>query len=350
MGIPADRDKLQELAQFLSGHDLHCELDFRGPRSRRALEIDAAQPEGGAALAYALCWTVASIGSEGRRIQECAIELKARNAYVGLLLDDVVPPEEVRSADEVNLVARAGRGDGAAVTAAIEALKSRVGVRSAAAGRPSPLMRLVEQLAGAMRKMGNRVRTIGIITLATFLVAVFGIYANWIGSQDEICKRSLMQGFCRSIGAGHLPSSLEQSDWNAIVRGSSCEAFERHLVQYGPNGHFAGEARQRIALSKPLPTPTRMRIRLSVPYAETSAANAAEARAETLRRASREAAASCSDYAQAYEGEVRPGSFLGSEEPFCEGEPGRYLCRVRGHAQCVFLVAGELRSCPATTQ
>jgi hypothetical protein len=341
LGTPNDREELERLARRLAEHGIEADPDLRGPRSTRPLKFEPDKE--GQAVRYAVCWTIAALGEDGKRIRECAIELKVRNAYLGLLLDDVSPPDEVQGADDVKLVGWLSAKED---SAGIEALRSRLEAAGKIPGPQAGLAVALAQIAGSLRRISRRLKAVGIVGMLTFAVGVFGVYSNWIGSQDSLCRQPGIGRLCRSIGAGHLPSDAEQSEWNRIARGSSCEAIESYLRRYGHDAAFLKAASLRLDLAREVSADREMLLPLRIPFEQTDHPTRADAEANLRRRAATEAESYCASYGQAFEGVARPGQFVAGGPPNCEGRPGRYLCGIGGQAKCVFRVAGAARVCP----
>lgn len=339
IGIAVDRERLARLAGKLELAGYSCALDL----GEGEADLSLSEP----ASFNIICWTSNSVGPAGVTLQQRAAEVKEQNAYLGLLLDKVMPPESVRAAQDIDMAGWDETNQQAKLGPLLDALRERID-----AGPRSVVDRLLlvplRSVFQAIVRIERRLASVQKLAILSLLFAAFSLFSNIWGTQDVVCSVGLLKGPCRMFNLGNLPSDQEQTEWAMAWQGTDCKAFEAYLQKYGPTAPFANDARQRLALFREVEAPVRRTISLplSVPWSNDIQPTIETARVDLDRRASLDAARHCSMSAQALAGEWARGRFEREGKLECDERDDGFACRARGFAQCSFLMPAQVRTCP----
>lgn len=232
LGVPKDRARMTVLASQLTNMSFVCEVETRGNRSRRRDFSENDPPN----CVYIVCWTAHSISQEGSKVQQLAISLKEQNRYVGVILDDVSPPESVSEAQDVRLIGWDSPVAAESLSPLLNLLNELLDRRSTE--ERGAIARIIPSLKGiavAVGRIQARLKAIGFVSVITLALGLFGLYSNWIGSQDSICQATGVKRLCQTWGLGHLPSEADEATWRKISSGNLCGPFEQYLESNGPS-------------------------------------------------------------------------------------------------------------------
>lgn len=354
IGIASDQARLGRLAQTLCAASYRCDIDIGTPQSAQgAAPGDGASPEEPPArIIDIICWTQASVGPEGAELQERAVTLKESNDYLGLLLDDVMVPEAVTSAQDVRLIGWDLPDDQQRLAPLIEALKQRIEGRAAQApalaaigGALRATLRMLGEMRAALSIIKGRLRALGILGVLGFLAATFSFFfGDVFGASEKICSIGTFKSICRDHGWGHVPTLAQEREWAAAKNGSSCQAFADIHARGGP---YAEEAKRRLDLPKMQPGPEKTEIGMDVPISEKPFPSEAAARSDLAKRALAIAEEKCHGLDQTMFKKAGPAQFRQREGSLiCEAISGGYVCKASGDALCPITNPVAIETCP----
>lgn len=364
-GLAADRDRMLRLCSAVAKLGYQCRVELWGDVSGIASKTSCEETYNEAeapALVEIICWTTASVGTEGNTLQSHAVILKEEQRYLGLLLDEVSPPSAVTGAQDISLHDWDAATDAAALeplhAALAEKFSSHLDNRDERSATSLLLAQLklfnwlslkaqMKALARRVRRMHALLKAVGVLGTLTFMLAAFGFLGGVEGNAKNICRFGWVASACRALDIGDLPSQSELADWARAERGSSCEAIEQYRRLYGAQAEFADEAQLRLAQSQSAFGEQTLQLERSVAFSPSDRkASRAAAIQAMMARAASETVSFCRMAAQNFEGEARPGIFSVAGEPDCISDGERFDCRANGTAKCTFIVADMNRTCP----
>ena len=364
-GLTADRDRMERLCRAVGQLGYACRLMLWSDTGVVAPQSECEEAGGGPNAPTAveiICWTKLSIGAEGKLLQEHAVALKEEQRYLGLLLDEISPPAAVTGAQDISLHDWEAAADAAALAPLREALAEKLNRSSDNGAQRSAVMLLFAQiralnwegikaqivaLTERIRRMHASIKALGVLGVLTFSLAAFGFFGGFKQNTENVCRYGWVEGMCRTLDIGNLPSQEELDEWARIEPGSSCEAFDHYLMQYGAEAEFADEAQLRRNQAQGAFGEQPMRVERPISFSPADRQPSRAAAIEALKaRAQTEAESYCRITAQNFEGEARPGTFSMAGEPTCVSDGERFDCQANGIVECTFIVADMGRTCP----
>lgn len=240
-----------------------------------------------AAKCVVVLWTKNSIGPAGEFVREEARRAKTRGILVPVALQKVDPPLGFGEIQAIDLRRWGGSRRNPFFKDLCVAIRARIDGTEppAAEGPKTRLMRGV---------------TYGALGSALGLAVVFGF--NVFAAQRPLCSIPLFQPFvsdvCGAWGFGDRPTKPERLAWESREPGS-CQALRAHIAAF-PEGAFQNTAADLIAAREVTQVetwePSERRLVLYVGPSGTRQRTEADARADALERAARDAERLCSGF------------------------------------------------------
>lgn len=318
LGIGADAERLDQLAQALAMVDPDCTLGFVDVASAPA--ADTGLP----AVQYH-CWTTASIGPAGTGLKAHALAAKqAGRPYLGLLFDDVDPPADIAGAQDLRVGAwPAAQPD---LTQSPRELLDRI--KSMAAGQRETRSLDWDWLRGQLitirQSLGKYRKWIG----GSVVLAAISLLSDMVGLTQWACTSESLTGVCRAAGIGGVPSAAEEADWDRIKAGNSCADLSAFLRRHGTESRLGRIAENRLKFPQTIVDQSRRPINSTL-FLETSASAFTSeqlARADVEERARAAAKSLCGDLSQGTGIDAGQVSFDFTQPPQCGVLNGGQRC------------------------
>jgi hypothetical protein len=291
------------------------------------------------------CWTTRSVAPAEQALHAFAIGCKERGVYLGLLLDNVLPPAPVTGAQDIKLTDWSERNGSSGLEPLFDALDVRAGGRehSSLAG----IRAAVATIFGSLRTIRARLEKLYVLAIAGALAATFAFLGGFESNVNAICRLPGVNAACRQLGTGGVASSAETAAWQAIAASRNCADFERFLQRYGRDGAFAAAAEKRLAGKKMIGGPRTNSTQVDQLYwMQPFAPTRLEALATLDRAGAARAGDLCRTQAKAFVRLLRPATMTLAGEPACEQDAAGVRCGARIEITCVFEAAGERAICP----
>jgi hypothetical protein len=345
-GVEKDRDRLSRLAQKLEKSGLDCRIVlWRADRQVKSREAEDVPLDDAVGVQETICWTRRSIAPAEKAFWAFAITCKEQGTYLGLLLDEVLPPEPVTGSQDVRLTDWNASDDLSGLKPLLDALTKR---RSDRTGWTfGDVTVILDTIAAQIRKIRAHLNRFYLLAIGGSILAVFAFLGSFSGNVTGICQLWGFNSICGWLGAGGVATDAETIAWKKIEKSEDCAVFERYLAENGNDAAYSAAADKRLGHKKMVSGP-----RLNVTVAQQPdwmqpfSSTQADALAAFNKSVSERASSLCQAQSRAFIRLNEPARFRALSSPQCRQDPEGYRCGASIEISCVFEAPGERAICP----
>jgi len=345
-GVEDDRARLKRLVKRLRRLGINCSLTLwrldRKVQPRGGSPDHEAPSETGAQST--ICWTRRSIAPHQQALQGFAVACKTQGSYLGLILDDVMPPQTVTGAEDIKLVGWDWAEGGRTVAPLLDFLQIR---RRYQAGMVSGLARSIGRVWSGMIDIYDRLERVYIISIISLLTATFGFLGGLIGNTAGMCQLPGIRSGCAWTGMGLAPTDGQTAEWKRIETTKDCKILEAYRDRIGPDSPYAAAVERRLTMRRPVEGIKVSVTKLTLPYWEQAFQPTREKAITALDAAvGSEARELCERYAQPFLGLASPERYTLQSPPSCQQDTEGQRCGASIKVTCRFHAKDEGVICP----
>lgn len=345
-GVEDDRARLKRLAKRLRRLGIDCSLTLwrldRKVQPRGGSPEHEAPSEAGAQ--NTICWTRRSIDLHQQALHGFAIACKTQGSYLGLILDDVTPPQTVTGAEDIKLVGWDWAEGGRTVAPLLDFLQIR---RRYQGGMLSGLTRGIGRVWSAMVDIYDRLERVYVISIISLLIATFGFLGGLIGNTTGMCMLPGIRSGCAWAGIGSAPTDAQTAEWKRIETTKDCKILEAYRDRIGQDGPYAATIERRLTIKRPVEGVKVNVTELTLPYWEQAFQPTREKAVAALNAAAgSEARKLCERQAQSFLGLAGPGSYTLQSPASCVQDAEGQRCSASIEVTCRFRAKDEGAICP----